>query len=560
MKTTFSYDHYYQYEELSSNCQFFAKTYPELMKLESLYTTLENHEVWAATLTNTKTGPALSKPGFYIDGNTHAGEVTGSMAAMHTMDTLLSNYGEDESITRLLDTMTVYIIPRISPDGAETYLSTPYTLRSVNRPYNTKDGGLAQFDLDDDGVIRMMRVKTPYGAWKKGTKHPLVMKKRLPDETTGEFYNVYVEGMIENFDGLNVPVRKPLWGLDFNRNYPFGWFSEVRQPGAGKYPLSNPENKAVVDFVLNHPNIGAVASHHTSGGVILYPPGTKPEKSACQEDMEFYKEIGKMGKTEMGYETINIFDHFMVDQENYSSGAFDDWCYQTQGILAYTIELWDLANRAGKPVDWSMRTKEGYEEQLDTFLKELNWCAENCPEEIKDWIEMNHPQLGKVEIGGMNYKFTHQNPPKAFLTQEVEKTTCFCLRYAKALPKLIVDKVGIELVEKGVYKIEAFISNGGYLPTHISSEAKLLAVDKPVKVSLEGDYTLVSGESITEIGDLAGFGQIKTGVGYSGGIATQTSKEITKKVTWIVKAAAKESLKIVAFHEKSGKAFHEIQL
>lgn len=52
----------------------------------------------------------------------------------------------------------------------------------------------------------------------------------------------------------------PYGGLDFNRNYPFGWFHESRQAGAGAYPLSNPENKAVVDFVLAHHNIGAVAT------------------------------------------------------------------------------------------------------------------------------------------------------------------------------------------------------------------------------------------------------------------------------------------------------------
>lgn len=558
MKTTYSYDHYFQYEELTEICQYFAKTYPKLCKLECICTTEEKRSQWALTLTNTETGNAFCKPAFYIDGNHHAGEVTGSMAAMHTLDYLLTNYGEDENVTKILDQMTIYIIPRVSPDGAETYLSTPYSLRSVNRAYNLKDGGLKQFDLDDDGVIRMMRVKNPRGAWKKGSKHPLVMEKRQPDETEGEFYNVYIEGMIENYDGVKIETRKPLWGLDFNRNYPFGWFAEARQPGAGKYPLSNPENKAVVDFVLGHPNIGAVATHHTSGGVILYPPGTKAEKKACAQDMKFYKEIGKMGKQEMGYETINIFDSFMTDQENFDSGAFDDWCYQTQGILAYTIELWDLDNRAGKPITWDKVSTP--EEELETFLAELNWIAENCPEEASDWKEFDHPQLGKVEIGGVNYKYTTQNPPKHFLLQEVEKATRFCLRYAKALPKLSVDSVTCTEVGKGVYQIEALVSNNGYLPTNISEEAKMLEVDQPVKVSLDGDYKLISGEAITEIGDLAGYGQINTGFWYTGGISTQTSPAMTKKLIWVIKAEPKSSIKVTAFQQKAGKAQKEITL
>lgn len=560
MQTTYQYDHYFKYEEMEACLQAFAQHYPDLTKLESLYQTPEKREVWAITLTNHKTGTALSKPAFYIDGNTHAGEVTGSMAAMHTMDYLLTQYGKDAQVTALLDTTTIYFIPRISPDGAETYLSTAYSLRSVNRPYHTKEGGLTPFDLDDDGVLRMMRVKNPYGAWKKGSRHSLVMEKRLPDDTEGEFYNVYLEGLIEKFDGVSIPERKALWGLDFNRNYPFGWFSEVRQSGAGKYPLSNPENKAVVDFVLAHPNIGGVATMHTSGGVILYPPGTQPEKKACAQDMEFYREIGKMAKVEMGYETINIFDHFMVDQENYSSGAFDDWCYQTQGILAYTLELWNLNERAGQPTDWSNRTKEGYEKQLEIFLAQLNWCADHCPDQVVDWQEVDHPQLKKVEIGGLNVKFTVQNCPNDFLLQEVEKTTRFVLRFAKALPKLKIDSVTVKEVGQDMYRVEALVSNAGYLPTTVSLEAKLLEVAKPIRVSLEGDYTLISGDAITEIEDLAGFGQIKTEVGYSGGIETHTSADITKKVSWIVKANAKENLKIVAFQEKSGKATYSFKI
>ena len=51
-----------------------------------------------------------------------------------------------------------------------------------------------------------------------------------------------------SFDGLNIPINQEKWGRDFNRNYPYGWFPEARQPGAGEYPLCNPENKAIVEL------------------------------------------------------------------------------------------------------------------------------------------------------------------------------------------------------------------------------------------------------------------------------------------------------------------------
>ncbi|MCF0110796.1 MAG: zinc carboxypeptidase, partial [Erysipelotrichaceae bacterium] len=116
MKTTFVYDHYFLYEEIMEQCNYYVNTYPQLVSMETLCMTQENRPVVALTLTNQNTG--YQKPGFYIDANHHAGEVTGSMVAMHTMDTLLTNYGSDENITKILDTTMVYIIPRVSPDGS----------------------------------------------------------------------------------------------------------------------------------------------------------------------------------------------------------------------------------------------------------------------------------------------------------------------------------------------------------------------------------------------------------------------------------------------------------
>ena len=128
MKTTFSYDHYYKYAELQSNLQYFAEKYSNLCTLDVNMVTPEGRSQYVVTLTNKDTGDALSKPGWYLDGNIHAGEVTSSMCAMHTIDTLLTNYETDAGMHRILDTMTIYVIPRVSPDGAEKYLTSPYNL------------------------------------------------------------------------------------------------------------------------------------------------------------------------------------------------------------------------------------------------------------------------------------------------------------------------------------------------------------------------------------------------------------------------------------------------
>ena len=86
MKTSYIYDHYYAYEEMKDMLEGLAKKYSELMDLEVNCISEEKRNQYVAILTNKKTGNALDKPGWYLDGNIHAGEVTSSMAALHTLD------------------------------------------------------------------------------------------------------------------------------------------------------------------------------------------------------------------------------------------------------------------------------------------------------------------------------------------------------------------------------------------------------------------------------------------------------------------------------------------
>lgn len=58
---------------------------------------------WLVTLTTKQTGPSLDKPAYWIDGNTHAGEVTGSTVVLYTIWSYLTHYGSDPILTRLLD-------------------------------------------------------------------------------------------------------------------------------------------------------------------------------------------------------------------------------------------------------------------------------------------------------------------------------------------------------------------------------------------------------------------------------------------------------------------------
>src|ERR687895_513196 len=180
MKTNF--DAYLRYGELTRALHALAEEHPRFCKVESIGKSYEGREIWLAELTNAETGPADDKPAFWVDGNTHAGEVTGSMAALYLIEHLLQNYGSDDLVNRLLDEQAFYVLPRLSPDGAERYLTTPHTLRSNPRPWPEPEPepGLQPEDVNGDGHVLQMRVEDEHGEWRVSEGDDRLMVPRAP--------------------------------------------------------------------------------------------------------------------------------------------------------------------------------------------------------------------------------------------------------------------------------------------------------------------------------------------------------------------------------------------
>ncbi|MGE5654369.1 MAG: M14 family zinc carboxypeptidase, partial [Bacillota bacterium] len=198
MKVAYNPAHYCTYAEILDLLKQWNEAFPELTRVYPIGKTYEGREIMLIEITNHATGCADDKPAYYIDANFHAGEVTGSAVALYTVHYLLENYGQVEEITELLDHKTFYIVPRVSIDGGEMYLHTPYILRSSTRlfPFEEDQDGLHSEDVNGDGWITQMRVQDEHGDWKVSDKDPRLMVKRGPDERGGVYYRVYPEGKI----------------------------------------------------------------------------------------------------------------------------------------------------------------------------------------------------------------------------------------------------------------------------------------------------------------------------------------------------------------------------
>jgi murein tripeptide amidase MpaA len=558
----FDFSHYFKYDELVGFLQTMVEAYPTLITTETIGKSYEGRDIRIALVTNQATGPALEKPGYWIDANTHAGEVTGSAVALYTIHYLLTRYGSDAQVTRLLDDYVVYVLPRITVDGSEKYLTTPHMLRSSVRlyPYEDERDGLQRADVNGDDRILQMRYKDENGAWKASEKDPRIMRRREPDEFGGTYYSLLPEGLIRNYDGYEIKIAPAPEGLDFNRNYPYMWAPEGTQYGAGDFPLSEPETRAEAEFWRTHRNINGFLTYHTYAGVILRPYSTHADDNFPVEDLDIYKLIGEKGTEITGYECVSVFHKFRYHPKEVLHGGMDDYAYDHYGWFGFTTELWDAPTAAGvdKGVEKTDYIQWGRWHPEEDDLKLMQWNDEKLGGKgFHDWVPFEHPQLGPVEIGGWDFKYVWQNAPAEYLPELCDRHCRFTIAHALMSPCLGLKQVDVTHQGADVYRVVAVLENRGFLPTYTSKKGQERNIVHPIRVTLtlpEGG-ALVTGPAEQEVGQLEGRANKAFG-----GFRAPTPTDSRRKVEWVVRAPAGSTVQVTAQAERAGTVRADVPL
>lgn len=493
------FNRYYRYEELTKLLREFETEFPKLVKVESIGQSHEGRDIWIVEVTNAETGPAIEKPAFWCDGNIHASEVSASTAVLHLLNKVCTKFAKDDTITRLLDSRALYLVPRLCPDGAEWALADkPKIIRSSTRPYPYDEDdfyGLERQDIDGDGRMLEMRIPDSNGPWKISEEEPRLMKRREPTETGGKYYRCLPEGLLHNYDGMTLRSRKTKEGLDLNRNFPSAWRLEHEQYGAGPFPTSEPEIRAAVDAICKRPNICGAITFHTFSGVHLRPPSRMSDDDIPAEDLWSYKVMGEKGKELTGYPAISNYHEFRYHPKEVITGVFDDWMYEHRGVYAWTTEIWSPQRQAGitdyKYIDWFR------DHPFEDDLLLLKWSDEKLDGEgYVDWYEFDHPQLGKVELGGWNSLYAFRNPPPKYLESEVAPLGDWAIWLALCSPSLEIRETRIDRHGEN-WRIRFAVQNSGWLPTNVTKIGATKALCRGVvgEISHEGELSewLVSG-------------------------------------------------------------------
>jgi hypothetical protein len=482
-KVKLDFNRWHDVAELQADMRTLEKAYPKFLRHITLGKSYDGRDIAAMIINNPDTGSDTSKPAMYIEANIHGNEIQGGEICIYTIWYLMENYGKIDKITKLVNERAFYIVPTVNPDGRDYFMhGTGQGSRSGHVPVD--DDNDYQFDedgpedLNGDGVIEQIRKYVPgQGTYKKSALDPRLMEPVKPGEK-GDYVMLGMEGI--DHDGDGRVGEDPPGGYDPNRNFAADWQPNYIQSGAMDYPFQLPEAKAVNDFLMAHPNVAGLQTYHNSGGMILRSPGAESTGEYPLSDVRAYDEIGKMGER-----MLPFYRYLVIWSGLYTvHGGVTDWGNDGLGILSLSNELWNEGQYFTSP--------ELKEQQKDPNSPINPRVARNFfndylefGDELMEWKEFDHPQFGKVEIGGGMKKTFGRVPPR-FMNEELcHRNMAFTLYQADEMPQMKMGETKVEKLGEGMYRVWLDLVNDKVAPT-ILSKAAANNVVRPDLLMAEG--------------------------------------------------------------------------
>ncbi|MEV4703363.1 M14 family zinc carboxypeptidase [Actinoplanes sp. NPDC049316] len=264
-----------------------------------------------------------SKIGVLAYSQEHAREWATPLVTLEFAERLLANYATDPATRALVDSVDVFVIPTVNPDGAN------YSFNDFN-----------------------------------------FQRKNLVDHCTGT---------------ARDPRNRNAWGVDVNRNYAVGSYFDGYVGGspnclsgtyAGTAELSEAESRNVVALARSHSNIRFAMNVHSYGGYFMWPPGaykadgrvTLPRPSI--DESKFFLDsarriVGAIA-AERGTVTWPSYTGPVADVLYSAAGNSADQLYYDLGIDAWDFEVgndrWNEATQQWEGVGFQPPFEEAHAE------------------------------------------------------------------------------------------------------------------------------------------------------------------------------------------------------
>lgn len=271
-------------------------------RLASIGKSRGGRDIWALEIALPGAVPPDKRPALLVAAGFEGDHLVGTEIALAVAEHLAKSAAADAAARGRLTETTVYVVPRVNPDGAEGFFAPVKTGRRTNgTPRDDDNDGRVDEDgpedLNGDGLITVMRVKAPGGEYMIDPDEPRLMKRADPRKGETGAYRLFTEGVDNDGDGF--VNEDPPGGVDLNRNFTHEY--PYNKPDAGPHMVSEPESRALMDWVLARRNIAAILTFGESDNLIVPPTSAGRLGPGRELDLVRFAEASAAGARTAGF-------------------------------------------------------------------------------------------------------------------------------------------------------------------------------------------------------------------------------------------------------------------
>ncbi len=156
---------FHNYAQMTTALQTIANTYPAIAALYDLGHSVQGRSIWGLKITDNPTVEE-DEPEVRVCGVHHGNEYMGAELSLLLAQYLTDNYGTNTTVTSLVDTREIWVIPMVNPDGREMSQRENAHGVDLNRDYGYMWGGWggssAPFSQPETQVIRANALANPF--------------------------------------------------------------------------------------------------------------------------------------------------------------------------------------------------------------------------------------------------------------------------------------------------------------------------------------------------------------------------------------------------------------
>jgi len=280
---------YHDYYETTDELSDFKVKYPDLVNVFSIGKSVLGKDIWCIRITNEKNNQIKSS--CLIDGCIHGIEWEAGEACLYLAEYLLINFDNNATITNILNTTEVYIVPLVNPDGRQ------------DDEFNNANG----VDLNRNFDVFYGRLRSP-----------CIRLGKILSKIIGPVIKIPF-----------LPVSK------WPRN-------------CGRYAFSEPESEALADLVteLDTKDFSFYVNCHTAWHNIITPvPWSRtilnPPFVMTENEIQLFDDVKDWVEENTEYEADR-------SEENKVGGCADIWVFNEFRIPSFTFEILSLDYDAWK--------------------------------------------------------------------------------------------------------------------------------------------------------------------------------------------------------------------